>query len=384
MASNNFTKFKSIIVEEIINFVKEDDEYYDNGNQGGTLDRYFQNKYPQGSSSSRGIEPNIMGELIGYYGTEKNKVNVYLNPYKFDGFDPNCRGILMENGDFYVVDNAGTWHDNIILFLEMKGMLVKGANINTNINYQYNKPKEFICVHRQNDTNIFMMSTAYSEREIPDYYKETLIRGCKRKNVKFIAKLHFHENVIQDEIGKFLQEDDEYYDNGNQGGTLDKYFQNGQFSRIAKPQQPKLSGEFITTVNFAGERRTPEPIKINKNPRNLIGYRMGVRGVLTDEGDIYLAEDSNTLHFNIIKALAEKGIIPNGLERTYFNVLPDEFICIERDDDSNGFFNSTAYYSIPQKYYDMFELANNTQPFEFIVDDNDEDLGYRGEDDDEY
>ena len=203
-----------------------------------------------------------------------------------------------------------------------------------------------------------------------------------------------YSKIILEEVKRFVREDDEYYDDGNEGGILDKYFQQKNYptAKYEVPtkqtkEQKNVSGELVASTSFSALRTLPIPINIYKNPTNLRGFEENTRGIITDEGDLYLAQYQNTQHYNIIIALAEKGLLPRGYEKNYYRTLPDDFMCIQRDDDTNTFYSSTAYNNLfPDKYNDLLELASKTQPFDFEMDryavpeDGYEDYGY----DDEY
>ena len=171
-----------IISEEILKFLKEN---YDS-EQGSILDTYFDNKYPYGTGESK---TDLSGEYVGdIYPNNSNErpCRCYKNPQNLDGFDPNCRGILLENLDFYVVDFKNVTHTAIIRFLEILGVIGKGY-VNTYDDYF---PKQFICVHRQDNSNIFGISTAYNIDRFPKYYVETFNNANRKGRIKFEVKYH--------------------------------------------------------------------------------------------------------------------------------------------------------------------------------------------------
>ena len=173
---------KSIILEELIKFLNEN---YDS-EQGSILDTYFDNKYPSGSGESKtGLSGEYVGDIYRYE-PENRPCRCYKNPQNLNGFDPNCRGILLENLDFYAIDFKNVTHTAIINFLENLGVIPKGFKYSYDDYY----PKEFICVHRQGNSNVFGISTAYNIDRFPKYYYETFDRANKKGRIKFEVKYH--------------------------------------------------------------------------------------------------------------------------------------------------------------------------------------------------
>jgi len=99
------------------------------------------------------------------------------------------------------------------------------------------------------------------------------------------------------------------------------YFREDEPDLFSKIEQPdwKLSdeeledkikneGEFVGYININRYRS-----KIMKNPRSLDTFSPAARGILTEEGDLYLIKDLNNngffSHDDIIKFLSDKGII---------------------------------------------------------------------------
>lgn len=194
-------------------------------------------------------------------------------------------------------------------------------------------------------------------------YRFTNVTEEELNNIKAKMKI---ESTISEEINRLMREN---YDS-EQGQDLDKYFINKHYPQakyeVPEVQNNNVSGELVANTKFSALRQLPKPINIYKNPRNLTGYQDNVRGIITDEGDLFLAQYTNTQHYNIIMALAEKGIIPHGFEKNYYRTLPDDFMCVQRDEDTNTFYSSTAYNNMfPNKYNDLLELASRTQPFDF-------------------
>ena len=191
-------KLNNIISEELIKFIKEN---YDS-EQGSVLDRYFDRKYPSGTGEKP--KEKISGEYVGLifpYDPEERSYVCYKNPKTLDGFDPNCRGVLLEDGDLYVVDNKNLPHTAIIRFLAKRNIIPSGYDYN----YSRALPEEFICVHRWGNTNNFALSTAYEENEveIPPHYLYVMDSASRKGIIKYVNTPHMNESlnsIIDEEL----------------------------------------------------------------------------------------------------------------------------------------------------------------------------------------
>jgi len=150
----------------------------------------------------------------------------------------------------------------------------------------------------------------------------------------------------------------------------DRIYQNRGI--IASPPRPQVQGDVsgelfgYLTKTWAGGRYN-EPVPIYKNPRNLRGYDPIVRGVLVSNGDVYISKFGDGLHYDIIHLLAKEGVIPmSAVVPNYTQTMPEEYITIIRM-GSNRFTQSDGYYDFPPYYEEMFEVANSSQPFQFVV-----------------
>ena len=196
-------KLINIISEELLKFLKEN---YDS-EQGSILDTYFDKKHFGGGETKKGLSGEFIGTInyqpksISTNIGQQRPYNVYKNPKTLDGFDPNCRGVLLEDGDVYVVDNSNISHGEILFFLENNKIIPKGHKFN----YYRELPEEFICVHRWGNTNNFALSTAYEEYEveIPPHYIYVMESASKKGNIKYVNTPHMDESlneIIDEEL----------------------------------------------------------------------------------------------------------------------------------------------------------------------------------------
>jgi hypothetical protein len=163
--------------------------------------------------------------------------------------------------------------------------------------------------------------------------------------------------IINEEILKFLEGSYE----GK--GVGDKYFdrmisqaKSHEFLR-SKPEY-KLSGKLVGSIGESRGRLLPKAIPIYLNPENLNGFEPSVRGVLTDDLDLYIAQGAEILHEDLFPFLYKIGVIQTNLGREYGSILSPEHIGIIRVYNSKVFMQSSAYHDIPVEYRRMFDDAN--------------------------
>lgn len=149
----------------------------------------------------------------------------------------------------------------------------------------------------------------------------------------------------------------------------DKYYQNNyglNNQNNSNVDNNNISGELIGYLDKAWSSKLHKPIPVYKNPKNLRGFENYVKGILVENGDIYISLTNEGLHFNIIELLGKKNIIPNSsVVHNYGQQMPEQYITIIRK--GNGFTQSTAYDEFPYYYEAMFDLANQTQPYRFTI-----------------
>jgi len=172
-------------------------------------------------------------------------------------------------------------------------------------------------------------------------------------------------------INEEIQALTEFWDEDQPHSWVDKIHQDkGMMTSPNNPQeeQPKLSGELIGHVTKAWTAPLKQPVAIYKNPRNLTGFPNMARGVLIENGDVFIGQTEDSLHYNILELLAKEGIIPySSVVPNYGQTMPEEYITVIRMMGSNKFTQSPdAYEEFPEYYIQMFELANTMHPYKFV------------------
>jgi hypothetical protein len=76
--------------------------------------------------------------------------------------------------------------------------------------------------------------------------------------------------------------------------------------------------------------------QIIKNPKNIGDLGKSVRGVITENGDLYIESYSRGIHNDILKILGEKGILPSVPKKNWTKFLPQQtgFLTVQRYKDS--------------------------------------------------
>jgi hypothetical protein len=171
--------------------------------------------------------------------------------------------------------------------------------------------------------------------------------------------------IIKEEVNGFYND----WSMNDEPSLADKIYQR-QGIDTANPNtnapQEQLSGELAGYLTEAWGTKLNKPVAIYKNPRNLRGYEPFTRGVLLNNGDIYVSQTDKGLHFNIIEFLGKIGAIPqSAVMGDYGKRLPEEYITIVRVGGIDAFAQSPAYDKFPIYYEVMFDLANQKQPFRF-------------------
>ena len=121
----------------------------------------------------------------------KNPVWIIKNPKTLKGIELETKGILLRNGDFYIMDSSlDTLHDDLVRFLLEKNILPP----NTSENYPRDLPEEYVAVDRVSDGRFFLPSSLYEK--IPTYYKEMFEMANKKgRPYRFILPLKGHDDV---------------------------------------------------------------------------------------------------------------------------------------------------------------------------------------------
>jgi len=121
----------------------------------------------------------------------------------------------------------------------------------------------------------------------------------------------------------------------------------------------------VGRVNTIWGKPIDVPIPLYKNPENLTGFDSNARGILSNNGDLFLAQKSSVSHDDILKTLYEKNLVSRGAAFNYSTELPEDFVAVQRAGGSNGFGQSSAYDEFPVYYEQIFDEANAKQPFKF-------------------
>ena len=175
--------------------------------------------------------------------------------------------------------------------------------------------------------------------------------------------------LIKEEFINILSENFGYDDTS----ILDKYFQKktGSYQEPSQtPSSSEINAELIGFITKHISVPLKNPVGLYKNPKNLNGFSDDCRGVLLNNGDIYLAQNLNALHYNIIETLVENRILPPGSIQ-YEEKPPSTFVAVQRFDNSRTFTQSSAYeFDSPNYYKELFDIGNQKQPylnFEFYL-----------------
>lgn len=171
------------IKEEINSFINE---FYGD-DEPSIADDWYSKKLGINTKKDEKFDGEFVG-LIGknFYGERlKTPTKVFRNPKTLRGFERDCRGILLQNGDFYLMSGENMiLHDVLLNFLINKKILPS----NISINYPKDYPNEYISVEREGKSNIFLPTYLYDS--FPSYYQKIFeIANSKNKNYKFYKNL---------------------------------------------------------------------------------------------------------------------------------------------------------------------------------------------------
>lgn len=170
--------------------------------------------------------------------------------------------------------------------------------------------------------------------------------------------------IIVEEVQNFFSD----WQMNDEPSVVDKYYEkyHGIDSTNTNKEVENVDAEVVAYVTTDwGGKILETPIPIYKNPKSLEGIGKIARGVLMQNADFYVAKTYYGAHEIILKELAEKNIIPQGLNTDYMHEFPDEFVAVQRNDTTNTFVQSDAYRQFPEKYLQMFNNANSLHPYKF-------------------
>jgi hypothetical protein len=163
--------------------------------------------------------------------------------------------------------------------------------------------------------------------------------------------------IIKEEIHKFFE------GSSNKKGVGDKYFdrlisQTKSVEQLRNLPEYKLSGKLVGSIGESRGRLLSKAIPVYLNPENLNGFEPSVRGVLTNDLDIYLAQSGEILHEDLFPFLYKIGAIQTNPGKMYGSILSPEYIGIVRVYNSKVFMQSSAYHNISVEHKHMFNEAN--------------------------
>lgn len=118
-------------------------------------------------------------------------------------------------------------------------------------------------------------------------------------------------------------------------GVGDKYAKNrfgieDEFSEFEKKYKMSNLLKNKEDIIFQNEYTT-----IIKNPKSLANIEPEVRGIIDNDGNLYIEKSPNVLHNTLILYLNEMGIIP--YNKLWHMTLPTDFITVQRYYDTNIF-----------------------------------------------
>jgi hypothetical protein len=191
-----------IIKEEISNFYSD----WQMSDEPSVTDTYYEKNLGIDSKKS---EIKINAEVIGYANKQWDKpinppVPIYKNPMSLEGFGREARGIIFNNGDFYLAQTTQPAHETILKLLSELGVV----SYATTFNYFSEYPEEFIAVMRAFDSNTFTQSTAYDD--FPIYYQAIFDMA----NEKYPFKFHNMEMSEQLDPNNMISYHPDGYDAG--------------------------------------------------------------------------------------------------------------------------------------------------------------------------
>jgi hypothetical protein len=168
--------------------------------------------------------------------------------------------------------------------------------------------------------------------------------------------------IIKEEIENFYSD----WHGNDEPSIADKYYEKQLgLQQNSQQQKEKINAELIGYVDKQMTSPLNPPVPVYKNPKTLDGFSNNTRGILLNNGDLYLAVTYNAFHDNILEMLSENGIISYKSKFDYGRRYPNEFIAVVRDGGTKTFTQSTAYDKFPNDYHEIFDVANERQPYQF-------------------
>ena len=165
--------------------------------------------------------------------------------------------------------------------------------------------------------------------------------------------------IIKEEIQDFLSN----WQDSDEPSIADRIYAKNQ--GIETQKKTVINAELIGYVDKQFNRPIYPVVPVYKNPGNLGGFYHDTRGILLSNGDLYLAQNYNAVHDNILDLLAEHGIVSYAAKFGYSKNYPDDFVAVVRAGNSNTFGQSSAYDDFPDYYEEIFNTGNRKQPVNF-------------------
>ncbi len=153
----------------------------------GIADKY----YEKNLGISKEADVSIDAELVGYINNENGKplkrpIPVYKNPKNLNGFSNDARGVILNNGDFYLSQSHDSMHTGILKLLADHNIIPEQAIQH----YSDLFPKEFVAVVRHYGKDEFLQSEAYDV--FPNQYQRIFDLANQKQPFKFIANFMYY------------------------------------------------------------------------------------------------------------------------------------------------------------------------------------------------
>lgn len=171
----------------LLQIVKEEVErYYSDTHMDddqNVIDRYYAKNIGVVSKPEIEIDAELFGHITRQEDAAlKTAIPVYKNPRNLNGFAKDARGVIMNNGDFYLGQTSNSVHDNLLRLLTKKGIIPPGIIAHYSVQY----PEEFVAVTRNFGENGFSQSSAYEK--FPPYYQGIFNIANKKQPFEFTFK----------------------------------------------------------------------------------------------------------------------------------------------------------------------------------------------------
>ena len=162
-----------VIKEEVQNFFSD----WQMGDEPSIADKYYEKYHGIDAGDPNKEAKQVDAEVIGYVTTDwgrrklETAIPIYKNPRSLEGIGKTARGILMQNGDFYVAKTYYGAHEIILEELAKKELF----------------PKDWILIICMNYPMNLLL---YREMKVPMYlYNQMLIDNSRRNINKFSIML---------------------------------------------------------------------------------------------------------------------------------------------------------------------------------------------------